>query len=77
MQNQSIPFIYYNRETSYFELSERALDLIINNKKRMGIVSIFGEKNTGKSFIMNHILGDDQAFPVKSVGENSVFTSFN
>lgn len=43
----------------------------------MGIVSIFGEKNTGKSFIMNHILGDDQAFPVKSVGENSVFTSFN
>jgi hypothetical protein len=43
----------------YFELSERALELIINNKKRMGIISIFGEKNSGKSFIMNHILADD------------------
>jgi GTPase Era involved in 16S rRNA processing len=31
----------------------------------MGVVSIFGEKNSGKSFIMNHILGDDLAFPIK------------
>jgi ribosome biogenesis GTPase A len=59
MSNQSIPFIEYNKETLYFELSERALELIINNKKRMGIISIFGEKNSGKSFIMNHILADD------------------
>ena len=59
MTNQSIPFILYNKETQYYELSERAMEIIINNKKRMGIVSIFGEKNSGKSFIMNHLLGDD------------------
>jgi hypothetical protein len=33
----------------YFELSERALELIINNKKRMGIISIFGERTFGEA----------------------------
>ena len=61
-QEGPINLIEFNRNN--FVLNEKALDILNSNKEDLIIVSIVGKARTGKSYLMNLLLNNNQAkFP--------------
>ena len=55
--NLAIPFITYNESTKKFIISKEAKKIISNiNNKKIGIISLVGKYRTGKSFLLNKVI---------------------
>ena len=55
-EGHSLPLITYNEEKSEFEVNVDAMEEIEKYDGNVGFVSIAGLKETGKSFLLNHLL---------------------
>lgn len=59
-----LPFIDFDLSSRQFVLSSKGRSLCRNQGNPMATISIVGLKNSGKSFILNHIIGVEKAFKV-------------
>jgi len=57
IENTAIPFITFNQTTKKFIINEDAKTILSNPKyKKIGIISLVGKYRTGKSFLLNRVL---------------------
>ena len=57
IENTAIPFITFNQNTKKFIINEDAKTILSNPKyKKIGVISLVGKYRTGKSFLLNRVL---------------------
>lgn len=63
-QGKAVPFIDLDLSSRQFVLSSTIRKMCKNQANPMATISIIGLKNSGKSFVLNHIMGIEKAFKV-------------
>lgn len=54
---EPIPLVQYDDQSTEFILNSDAIEVINQHQGNIGLVSIFGKHRTGKSFLLNKVLG--------------------
>jgi len=63
-KERAIPFITLDEETGKFEIPEKAQRMLKKIKGKVGVVCIAGLYRTGKSYVLNRLLGRQHGFQV-------------
>lgn len=63
-QGRVVPFIDLDVSSGQFVLSNKLRTLCKTQLNPMATISIIGAKNSGKSFLLNHLIGIEKAFAV-------------
>ena len=61
--NGAVPFITYNESTKKFIINKEAKKILSNpeQNKKIGIISLVGKYRTGKSFLLNRVIINNNA----------------
>jgi hypothetical protein len=61
--NEAIPLIEI-KDDDTFTVNQRALSILLNVKGKVSVVAVAGLYRTGKSALLNWLLGNDSGFTV-------------